>query len=564
MTTYEKKLKRGKNGIPRYIGRNQKGYSEKFSLGFDLKEAEKRESLIRELWAHQERHTDPFLPFGFHWTPKYLKAAKAIAKGKPPVLPPTYKAKTDPAKYVDAVNEIGDEFSPSDPSLYEKGVKQVSQEIGVRRESLSVRENAERTGQTVAETIAAFRDYLHTKALEPDGALSTWGKTRLTQLGSWANYLAEAFRIKDGKKERRDLLDLDLGMVTLPICQEMVDVIRSRPITFQSRLKKRKNSNSKLTRLTPKSASSIIKVISLFFDWLDSSDDFHWIEPRKFRKLEKKPVPITDEEKYLRSQKKKLSTLPDEDIELLSKYALPAERLLFLLGLNCAFGPGEIGQLRVPFINPDNREIIGIRFKTGNDTRHRLWDETLEGLHWHLEQRAGLKKIDDGNQDIVFLTDSGKPLWRKTKAGNYSNGVTRYWTRLVKRIQRDDPEFPSYSFGKLRKTAATRILQLADAESASLILAHKTLSEDELLIHYVQLPWEKLYEAQEKFGKVMSPLLQLDRLAFVRPTKNYIGLKKSEQILELHEQGIKKSEIAEALGVSVMTVYRHLERVKVV
>ena len=181
-----------------------------------------------------------------------------------------------------------------------------------------------------------------------------------------------------------------------------------------------------------------------------------------------------------------------------------------------------------------------------------------------MEQRARLKKIDDGNQDIVFLTDSGKPLWRKTKAGNYSNGVTRYWTRLVERIQRDNPEFPSYSFGKLRKTAATRILQLADAESASLILAHKTLSEDELLIHYVQLPWEKLYDAQEKFGEAMAPLLQLDRPAFVRPAKTYIGLKKSEQIVELHEQGVKKSEIAKALGVSVMTVYRHLDRTEVV
>jgi len=563
MATYKKKLKRGKNGIPRYIGRNRNGYAEKFLLGYDLKEAEKRESLIRELWAHQERHTDPFLSFGFHWTPEYLKAAKAIAKGKPPVLPPTFTSNADPAKYVDAVNEIGDEFSPSDQSLYEEGVKQVSQEIGARKQSLSVRENAERIGQTVAEAIAAFRDYLHTDALEPDGALSTWGKTRLTQLGSWENYLAEAVRIKDGKKERRDLLGLDLGMVTLPICQEMVDVIRSRPITFQSRRKTRKN-NKKPTRLTPKSASSIIKVISQFFDWLDSSDDFHWIEPRKFRKLVKKPVTITDEEKYLRSQKKKLSTLPDEHIALLSKYALPAERVLFLLGLNCAFGPGEIGQLRVPFINPDSREIIGIRFKTGNDTRHRLWVESLEGLHWQMEQRARLKKIDDGNQDIVFLTDSGKPLWRKTKAGNYSNGVTRYWTRLVERIQRDNPEFPSYSFGKLRKTAATRILQLADAESASLILAHKTLSEDELLIHYVQLPWEKLYEAQEKFGEAMAPLLQLDRPAFVRPSKTYIGLKKSERIVELHEQGVKKSEIAKALGVSVMTVYRHLDRAEVV
>ena len=58
MASYDKKLKRGKNGISRYVGKNRKGNSEKFYLGFDL------------------------------------KAAKAIAK-EPPVLPPTYIGKTN-------------------------------------------------------------------------------------------------------------------------------------------------------------------------------------------------------------------------------------------------------------------------------------------------------------------------------------------------------------------------------------------------------------------------------------------------------------------------------------
>ena len=111
MATYQKKLRRSKDGCyVRYIGKNAKGQSEKFRLGFDAQEAEKREVLILDLWEHQERHTDPFLPFGFHWTPAYLKAAKAIAKGKPPTLPPTYIGKTTPSKYVDAVNEMGDEL----------------------------------------------------------------------------------------------------------------------------------------------------------------------------------------------------------------------------------------------------------------------------------------------------------------------------------------------------------------------------------------------------------------------------------------------------------------------
>lgn len=565
MPTYEKKLKRSsKDGcVVRYIGKNSKGVSEKFRLGFDLREAERREALIRELWAHQEANADYTLG-DFHWSPSYLKAAKAIAKGKQPVLPPTFKVKSDPAKYVEALNQIGDEFHPADEALYEAGITQISQEIRGRNGVLSARDNVARTGQTVADAIAAFRDHLHTAAIKAgeDEALTSWGKARLTQLDSWKRYLTETIQIKDGKKESRNLLELDLALVTLPVCQEMIDAVRLRPISFLSRHKKKKDPSRPLTRLTRKSASSIIKVASNFFEWLDDSDHFDWTQPRKFRSLNKKPDRLDADENYQRKLKKKALTIPDEHIALLSKYALPAERVFLLLGLNCAFGPGEIGQLRIPFIDFEDRVIDGIRFKTGNDTKHKLWPETVEGLEWQMEQRCGLKKIDDQNQDVLFLTDTGRRLWRVTKAGNYSNGITRYWNRLIERIQHDHKDFPSYSFGKLRKTAATRILKLAGAESASMILAHKTISEDELLQCYVQLPWERLFKAQEEFGEAIAPLLAVDRPAFERPPRIHIGLEKSERIFELDDADVPKTEIAKALKISVMTVYRHLARGK--
>ena len=562
MATYEKKLKRAKDGCyVRYVGRNVKGQSEKFRLGFDLKEAQKRESLILELWSHQEAHTDWMNPVGFHWTRQYLEAAKAIAKGKPPLLPPSFRMLSNPTEYIEAVNKISTDFVPSDSPLYEEGIKGISREIEAQRRSLLARDNHELTGQTIGEAIAAYRDKLYESSLEPSGSVTTTGRTLLTQLQSWENYLARAFQTKSEKSAKRDFLNLDLAQVTLPMCQEMIDVVRLRPITIESQLKHKKNPDRPLTRLARKSASNIISVIFNFFDWLDLSDDFRWTEPPKFHKLVKSPVRLTADEKYLRNRKKELSTLSDEHIETLSKYALPEERALLLLGLNCAFGPGEIGQLRIPFIKEDTREIVGIRFKTGNDTRHKLWPETLEGLQWQLSNRLQQKRIDDNGQDIVFLTKNGKPIWRKTAAGNYSDGVARCWSRLIDRVRKDYPEFPEFSFGKLRKTAATRILLLADAESASLILAHGTIGEDELLRYYVQLPWEKLYAAQEQFGKAMAPLLALDRPPFVTPPRTYIGLKKSEQIVEMDRQGIRKTEIAKKLGVSTMTVYRHLERV---
>ena len=246
--------------------------------------------MILELWAYQERHTDPFLALGFHWTRDFLKAAKAIAKGKPPVLPPTPKSKTEPAKYVDALNEVGSEFSPSDLSLYDEGVEQISQAIDSRRQALSFRDNAERTGQTVAEAIAGFRDHMNTGALAPDGSVRAWGNTELTQLNSWENFIAEAFRVKDGAKESLDLLNVDLALLSTSKCQELIDVVRLRPISFLSKKRTAKDKEKQLTRLERTSASGIIKVITKFFDWLDTDDDFAWTEPSKFRKLNKRPV----------------------------------------------------------------------------------------------------------------------------------------------------------------------------------------------------------------------------------------------------------------------------------
>lgn len=236
MPTYDKKLKRSpKDGcLIRYIGKNSKDVSEKFRLGFDLREAERREALIRELWAHQEANADYTLG-DFHWSPSYLKAAKAIAKGKQPVLPPTFKVKSDPAKYVEALNQIGDEFHPADEALYEAGITQISQEIRGRNGVLSARDNVARTGQTVADAIAAFRDHLHTAAIKSgdDEALTSW------QLASFAPHRLAAIAPICGGGEvywTRSFAHLpvwafhggkDTG-VPLERSQEMVDALRKK------------------------------------------------------------------------------------------------------------------------------------------------------------------------------------------------------------------------------------------------------------------------------------------------------------------------------------------------
>ena len=92
-----------------------------------------------------------------------------------------------------------------------------------------------------------------------------------------------------------------------------------------------------------------------------------------------------------------------------------------------------------------------------------------------------------------------------------------------------------------------------------MILAHGIPSEDKLLKAYVNIPWQKLYAAQKEYGETVRPLLRTARPPFEQPPKNYIG-KKAEKILEQYASGIPVRQIAKSLGISTMTVYRHVDR----
>ena len=313
--------------------------------------------------------------------------------------------------------------------------------------------------------------------------------------------------------------------------------------------------------MTPTSAGNLSKELNQFFDWIEAAEEFQWEQPKRFHKIVRTPVKLTTEEQYQKRERKKRSVIQISQLKTLFEYALPTERILLLLGLNCALGAAECGQLRTGFLDLDNGVIDGVRFKTGNETKHRLWPQTVSGLKWVLEERRQQQGARPEYQDIVFLTDRGRPLWHHTKKGNASNGIATAWNRLIGRVQKDDEHFPSYSFNKLRKTSATRILEIADAAAASMILAHGTISDDRLLECYVQIPWQKLFKAQEQFAAELGEILDAGNPNPWEPApKNYIGLKKVKKIIELDGRNVPATEIAKQLRLNIATVYRQLQR----
>ena len=561
-TSYETELKQDSDGTwIRWLGENQKGTKQKFRLGKDKAEAKRRLRLILALYDSQVEVAEFY---GGSWSPEHLKAAKDIAKGKQARLPRGFLRVNEsvvvqepPEDYVRVLaylNRDGEFFLPESSADVSEGLQAIESHQKrnrlVRSKLIGTNPNQDPTGQTIAQAIDSFINQLTSEKTLPDGSMSPWGKTQITQVTSWRRYMSEVTERRNGVDVSLKLLDTDLADLTVAKAQQMVDATRKRPLTFESK---------KTRQMAPKSAQAINKKIKHFFNWLDLSDVWQWWEPPRFRRLIFTVAPLTDEEKHQQKLKKEKWRISDEEIQILYQLATPAERVLILLGLNCAFGAGEIGNLRIPYVKFDAQEIDGIRFKTGNDTRHHLWPETIEGLQWELKRRESLPKGDD-SKDILFLTEKGgDPLWSRTKAGNYKNGINKRWNDLMKRVQKDHPDFYRYSFGKLRKTAAIRVIELADAETASMILAHGIPSEDKLLAAYVSIPWQKLYAAQKAYGETIRPLLNTARPPFEQPPKNYIG-KKALQILEQHKNGVPALQIARNLEISTMTVYRHLER----
>lgn len=559
---YETELKQEKDGVwYRWVGTDSKGTNQKFRLGRDKAEAKRRLRLVIALFESQVEVAEFY---GGTWIPEYLEAAKNIAKGKQALLPRLslkvnetvsvqQSAKTF-AMQLAILNREGEEFKAANSNDLIEAFREV--ESDERRNRLHKSKlfgtNPERapTGQTIGQAIDGFIDSIITKNTAPeDGSLSTWGKTQINQLKSWKRFLSVATETRNGQSIEMKLLDTDLADLTVAKAQQLVDVIRNRPMTFESKRTK---------RMTFKSAGGIKKKIRHFFDWLDLADEWQWWEPARFRKVKYRTTSLTNEEKHQQNLRKDRWRISDDELQILFGHATPAERVLLLLGLNCAFGAGEIGDLRVPYVRLDEGEINGIRFKTGSDTRHHLWPETIEGLRWEHTRRETLPKCDL-SKDVFFLGDKGAPLWRKLKSGNYKNGVAKRWGDLMSRILKDHPDFYPYSFGKLRKTAAIRVIELSDAEAASMILGHGIPSDDKLLSAYVSIPWEKLFVAQKAYGEAVRPLLKTKRPPFEQPPKNYIG-KKAEQILEKYKAGIPVQQIARDLGIHSMTVYRHVDR----
>jgi hypothetical protein len=122
----------------------------------------------------------------------------------------------------------------------------------------------------------------------------------------------------------------------------------------------------------------------------------------------------------LEVESREIPTYTVDQLQTLYHHATPLERLLLLLGINCAFGADQVGRLKVGEIQEKNgvHYIKRIRRKQKVRGVHRLFKVTLEGLRWAIRGRE-----DQPHAHVLSL------VWMKD-AGLGGSGFVRADERL--------------------------------------------------------------------------------------------------------------------------------------
>lgn len=269
------------------------------------------------------------------WDDTRLAAARSIAKGDRPDVPdasdPAYRSifravRPRPDTPLDPIKEF--------PSELDRLHRAVLPSLGPNQKR--------RTGQRLFEAIQAYHKYIGREYRDGAGKLTDNGKTKQDELRMLRSYLK----------------DCDLGELDYHGCDELYGVFRRRPIT------KRYNK-----AMAYKTCQNLLGEMTRFFTWLHKSVEFEWRKPEDFDLIKKSPRE-TDEDAEKESQE--IPTWKSAELKTLWEYALPLERVLFLLGLNCAYGADQAGRLRihhVKFHDAEGRTSFIRRIRTKKKTR---------------------------------------------------------------------------------------------------------------------------------------------------------------------------------------------------
>jgi integrase len=139
-------------------------------------------------------------------------------------------------------------------------------------------------------------------------------------------------------------------------------------------------------------------------------------------------------------------------------------RAMIYLGVNCAFGPGDVGRLPTKAVDFKSGWLSFARPKTGIGRRIPLWPETIAALRESIAQRP--KPASHAVSGMLFLTPRGESF-HQDAAGN--NPTSRSFTSLLRSLKLHRP---GLSFYVCRHVFATVAGGTLDRDAVSSVLGH--------------------------------------------------------------------------------------------
>lgn len=467
----------------------------KFSLGSSKRTAQERLDKIAAIWRRVELTALEDESRAL-WDDLSLGIAKAIGCGQTEFR--MERTSADPFRYAGHVDATAKEYPeirvlPADEDFYREG-KDQDQAIRLKNESLeqeclrrakfykdvalempgNATKYVDLLGDcTLHQAFDAYSEWIGIEKFDKsENAVNDTGITRQCLVRHLKAYLVP---------DRPLAILGDFASV-----DQLFGFLRNRPITRHGKAMARKT------------ASNLIGELSRFFDWLHKSPDWDWRKPPDYDDISHRPIEL---ESDLETEAREIPTYTVDQLQVLYRHATPLERLLLLLGINCAFGADQVGRLKVGELHEKNdvHYIKRIRRKQKVRGVHRLFKVTLEGLRWAIRGR------EDQPHAYVLVNRKGHSLWRKTKGGRRCRDIANTWYRLLDRVCEAEKakkrEFPRYGFNTLRDTSADMIRRIAGGEVASAHLTHKHQSGDKNLRRYTNVPWKTVFRAQRRLEK---------------------------------------------------------------
>jgi hypothetical protein len=514
-----------------------------FYLGYDHATACQNVLKLEQAWEavclDWSRHRDQSCAC---WDDTTLPIAKAIARGKTVVSVPfpiqaddraddafaiRYKAfyarlgSLFPMIQIEAAN--AELHGMVDESLLCD--QKVAEAHGTKAKNLEIlrRGTATDAGEKLSAALDGYSAYCAKKYVQPDGTATDFGG--LVQR-----------RINNIKQQLASRTATPLAKMNAAFIEEWLLQWGNRPQGMRGQ------------PLSPAWCQGVIKTIRDFLRWLNRSE-FNWTRPSAYEVL---PIRIKNTEAETGGVKQLRYT--STELAALWEYALPLDRVYLLLGLNCGFGKGEIGNLWIAEIvtKGDKTFIVRRRRKTNVFGQWLLWPETVTALRWYLE-----KVRPQSNAPYVFLTKAGTPFNAKTKGGHPCQSVPNAWMRTWTRIAKDLPDFPRLSFNKLRKTGSNYLRKKFGKEVAEMYLSH---GKHEMVDHYTAKPVALLYKALRRLHKALSPMFAKVEAPFPevnRKSNPSVSLATQKRVKALRASGYTWQGISNKLKLSIQTVRRY-------